>query len=107
MMVVLFYILYQGKPTAAKPSSESSDEDGEQDESYENLEGAYNPKDYVSLNVSAEVRDLFDYIDRFKPQEVELESALKCFIPEYIPAIGDMDSFIKVSIKNSSLMNLF
>jgi hypothetical protein len=27
---------------------------------------------------------------------VELESTLKCFIPEYIPAIGEMDAFIKV-----------
>jgi intraflagellar transport protein 46 len=46
--------------------------------------------------VSAEVRDLFQYIERYKPQEVELESTLKCFIPDYIPAIGEMDAFIKV-----------
>ena len=65
-------------------------------ESYDNIEGAYNPKDYASLNVSSEVRDLFQYIDRYKPQEMELETTLKCFIPEYIPAIGEMDAFIKV-----------
>ena len=46
--------------------------------------------------MSAEVRDLFQYIERYKPHEVELESTLKCFIPEYIPAIGEMDAFIKV-----------
>ena len=46
--------------------------------------------------MSAEVRDLFQYIDRYKPQEMELETTLKCFIPEYIPAIGEMDAFIKV-----------
>jgi intraflagellar transport protein 46 len=48
------------------------------------------------LNVSAEVRDLFQYIERYKPHEVELETTLKCFIPEYIPAIGEMDAFVKV-----------
>jgi hypothetical protein len=43
-----------------------------------------------------QVRDLFQYIERYKAPEVELETLLKCFIPEYIPAIGDMDGFVKV-----------
>ena len=78
---------------------ESSSEDGDNAErSYENIVGAYNPKDYSSLTVTSEVKDLFQYIERFKPQEVQLESTLKCFIPEYIPAIGEMDAFIKVRI---------
>lgn len=75
---------------------DDEDEDDAAGESYENIEGAYNAKDYDNLNVSAEVRDLFQYIDRFKPTESELETTLKCFIPEYIPAIGEMDAFIKV-----------
>jgi intraflagellar transport protein 46 len=75
---------------------ESSEEEGDQEESYDNIVGAYSAKDYANLNVSAEVRDLFQYIERYKPHEVELESTLKCFIPEYIPAIGEMDAFIKV-----------
>jgi len=75
---------------------EDEDEDEAAGESYENIEGSYKAKDYLTLNVSAEVRDLFQYIDRFKPTEMELETTLKCFIPEYIPAIGEMDAFIKV-----------
>lgn len=75
---------------------ESSSEEGDQDESYDNIVGAYNAKDFASLSVTAEVRDLFQYIERYKPHEVELESTLKCFIPEYIPAIGEMDAFLKV-----------
>ena len=77
---------------------EESDEDGNDgaDESYENLEGCYNPKDYANLNVTADVKDLFQYIDRYKPQEVELDTVLKCFIPEYIPAVGEIDSFVKI-----------
>jgi intraflagellar transport protein 46 len=81
-------------------SEEDEDEDGEENdeagESYDNIEGAYNARDYQHLNVSLEVKDLFQYIDRYKPHEVELDTHLKCFIPEYIPAIGEIDGFIKV-----------
>ena len=72
------------------------DNEGEGDESYENLENAYNPSAFKNLNVTADVKDLFQYIERYKPHEVELETTLKCFIPEFIPAIGEMDGFIKV-----------
>jgi intraflagellar transport protein 46 len=83
-------------------SSEEEDEEEEGEdndeagESYDNIEGAYNARDYQHLNVSLEVKDLFQYIDRYKPHEVELDTHLKCFIPEYIPAIGEIDGFIKV-----------
>eukprot|EP00484_Ammonia_sp_Unknown_P028542 CAMPEP_0197034934 /NCGR_PEP_ID=MMETSP1384-20130603/12858_1 /TAXON_ID=29189 /ORGANISM="Ammonia sp." /LENGTH=355 /DNA_ID=CAMNT_0042464907 /DNA_START=31 /DNA_END=1098 /DNA_ORIENTATION=- len=55
----------------------------------------YNPRDYDSLNVSNEIRRLFEYIERFKYNEIELETQLKPFIPDYIPSIGNVDSFIK------------
>ena len=42
------------------------------------------------------MRDLFQYIERYKPHEVQLDTPLKCFIPEYIPAIGELDAFIKI-----------
>ncbi|OWZ09688.1 hypothetical protein PHMEG_00017566 [Phytophthora megakarya] len=58
--------------------------------------GAYKESDYAHLKVSHEIRELFQYIGRFKAQEIELETRLKCFIPEYIPAVGDMDAFLKV-----------
>lgn len=84
----------------SKTDDESSDGDGHEDdngeESYDNIEGAYNPKDYQHLDVTGEIRDLFQYIERFRPQEMELDTALKCFIPEYIPSIGEMDACIKV-----------
>ncbi|KAL4088461.1 hypothetical protein PRIC1_012881 [Phytophthora ramorum] len=58
--------------------------------------GGYKDSDYAHLKVSHEIRELFQYIGRFKAQEIELETRLKCFIPEYIPAVGDMDAFLKV-----------
>eukprot|EP00485_Elphidium_margaritaceum_P005929 CAMPEP_0202695212 /NCGR_PEP_ID=MMETSP1385-20130828/8859_1 /ASSEMBLY_ACC=CAM_ASM_000861 /TAXON_ID=933848 /ORGANISM="Elphidium margaritaceum" /LENGTH=346 /DNA_ID=CAMNT_0049351193 /DNA_START=24 /DNA_END=1064 /DNA_ORIENTATION=- len=55
----------------------------------------YNPRDYDTLQVSSEIRRLFEYIERFKYNEIELETQLKPFIPEYIPSIGNVDCFIK------------
>lgn len=43
-----------------------------------------------------ELMKLFEYIDHYKPKEIIIEPKLKCFIPQYIPAIGTVDSFIKV-----------
>ena len=39
--------------------------------------------------------ELFQYIIRYKPQGIELESKLKPFVPEFIPAVGEVDAFIK------------
>ncbi|ETV92701.1 hypothetical protein H310_13135 [Aphanomyces invadans] len=58
--------------------------------------GAYKESDFAHLKVSQDIRELFQYIGRFKSQDIELETRLKCFVPEYIPAIGDMDTFLKI-----------
>jgi intraflagellar transport protein 46 len=77
-------------------SEESDGEVGVSQQNYDNIEGVYNPKDFMHLNVSAEIKDLFQYIERYRAQPMELETSLKCFIPDYIPAIGEMDAFIKI-----------
>lgn len=56
----------------------------------------YDPRDYDHLQVSVEVKELFRHITRYTPQTIELETQLRPFIPEYIPAIGDIDAFLKV-----------
>lgn len=61
------------------------------------MPGAYNPAEYNNLNVSSEVKDLFDYIQRYKPQKIDLDTKIKPFIPEYIPAVGEVDAFLKMS----------
>ncbi|KAK1942220.1 Intraflagellar transport protein 46 [Phytophthora citrophthora] len=68
--------------------------------------GGYKESDYAHLKVSHEIRELFQYIGRFKAQEIELETRLKCFIPEYIPAVGDMDAFLKVPRPDGQLDQL-
>jgi intraflagellar transport protein 46 len=31
-----------------------------------------------------------------QPHDIEIEAKLKPFIPDYIPAIGEIDAFVKV-----------
>lgn len=56
----------------------------------------YNPADYQHLKVTSEIQDLFDYIGRHKPNDIELETRLRPFIPDFIPAVGEIDAFIKI-----------
>ncbi|KAJ3171855.1 Intraflagellar transport protein 46 [Geranomyces variabilis] len=49
-----------------------------------------------AIDGDEELTELFSYIGRYKPQETELETELKAFIPDYVPAIGDIDAFIKI-----------
>jgi intraflagellar transport protein 46 len=44
----------------------------------------------------ADVQELFQFIHRYSPIDIELDTHYMPFIPEYIPAIGDIDAFIKV-----------
>ncbi len=56
----------------------------------------YDPAEFEHLQVSPEMRELFKHVTRYTPQTVELDTKLKPFIPEFIPAIGDIDAFLKV-----------
>ena len=47
--------------------------------------------------MSNDVKELFEYIQRYKPQKVDLETKIKPFIPDYIPAVGEVDAFLKMS----------
>jgi intraflagellar transport protein 46 len=101
------------RPNAAKPSARSESEessssdgsstsssDGENGEEKKDKSalpsGAYNPDDFKGMNVSSEIEELFQYIQRYKPHTIELDAALKPFIPELIPSIGEVDAFLKM-----------
>ncbi|CAL1590069.1 unnamed protein product [Knipowitschia caucasica] len=76
--------------------SEEEEETDDDDDQPKTPEGAYNPNDYAHLPVSSEVKELFQYISRYTPQSLELDHMLKPFIPDFIPAVGDIDAFLKV-----------
>ncbi|KAE8592366.1 hypothetical protein XENTR_v10018739 [Xenopus tropicalis] len=75
---------------------DEDDDDDDDEEGHANSNEGYNPADYEHLPVTAEIKELFQYITRYTPQVVELDYKLKPFIPDFIPAVGDIDAFLKV-----------
>uniref|UniRef100_A0A3B4DL95 Intraflagellar transport protein 46 homolog n=1 Tax=Pygocentrus nattereri TaxID=42514 RepID=A0A3B4DL95_PYGNA len=102
----------KGPPASPRGASENNEEEEEEDDDDDDSdetesdeeegepgsapEGAYDPADYDHLRVTAEIKELFQYITRYTPQTVELDHKLKPFIPDFIPAVGDIDAFLKV-----------
>ena len=57
---------------------------------------AYQPGDYAHLPVSADIKELFKTIQRYSPVMQDIDTKLKAFVPDYIPAIGEVDAFLKM-----------
>eukprot|EP01137_Pigoraptor_chileana_P032399 Opistho-2@21702 len=76
---------------------EDDDGEGEEGESKSQpVERGYDPEEYKHLPVSSEIKELFQYITRYMPITLDLDHRLRPFIPDYIPAVGDIDAFVKV-----------
>lgn len=60
------------------------------------VDGAYNPLQYANLPVTGEIKELFEYITRFKPQKIDLDTKIRPFVPDFVPAVGEVDSFLKM-----------
>ena len=71
-----------------------TESDSENDEENENVEGAYDPREFEHLNVDPDVSKLFLYIQKYQSQSIILDYKLKPFIPDFIPAVGDIDAFL-------------
>lgn len=39
---------------------------------------------------------IYTVYDRYTPQTIDLEHKMKPFNPDFIPAVGDIDAFLKV-----------
>jgi len=75
------------------------------------IEGGYDPKDFEGLDCDDEIKELFSYISRYTAHNIELEHTLKPFIPDFIPAVGDIDAFLKIpkpdgKVDDTGLTNL-
>ncbi|NWS74730.1 IFT46 protein, partial [Crotophaga sulcirostris] len=84
-------------------SSESDSED-DSEEHRSALEGDLADFDY--LPVSSEIKELFEYIRRYTPRTIEIQHKLQPFIPDFIPAVGDIDAFLKVPRPDGKADNL-
>ena len=75
--------------------NDDEDDDDDDDDVAVPFEGSYDPSEYENLEVEAETRDLFSVILKYTPQTVELDHKFRPFIPDFIPAVGDIDAFIR------------
>jgi len=88
-----------------EPKHDESDGEGFADAA-EIGEGMYDPAEYADLQVNAETKELFQYIGRYKPHNIELETKMRPFVPDYIPAVGEIDNFVKVPRPDGKTDNL-
>ncbi|XP_043281528.1 intraflagellar transport protein 46 homolog isoform X2 [Venturia canescens] len=76
--------------------SEETDDDDIQATNPKTSIELYDHTKFDDLDVSVEVKELFQNITRYTPQKIEPTYKLIPFIPDFIPAVGDIDAFIKV-----------
>ncbi|XP_011298442.1 intraflagellar transport protein 46 homolog [Fopius arisanus] len=76
--------------------SEETDDDDIEGTNVKKPIELYDAKEFDELDVSTEVRELFQNITRYTPQKMELSYKVAPYIPDFIPAVGDIDAFIKV-----------
>uniref|UniRef100_A0A1I8NPB1 Intraflagellar transport protein 46 homolog n=1 Tax=Stomoxys calcitrans TaxID=35570 RepID=A0A1I8NPB1_STOCA len=55
------------------------------------------PEKWENLQIHQEVKELFPYILKYIPQHIETAYHLQPFIPDYVPAVGDVDAFLQVT----------
>ena len=84
---------------SAGKSDEEEEEDEEENEDEDDAGGEllYDGKELEDLVVGPDVRQVFAFIGLYPARVMELELKLKPFIPDLMPAVGDIDAFIKVS----------
>lgn len=51
---------------------------------------------YANLQCSQECKEIFEYIARFTPQRIDLETTFRPFVPDFVPAIGEVDAMLKM-----------
>lgn len=47
---------------------------------------------------TSDLIEVFDFIKNYTPETIEIETILRPFLLDYIPAVGDVDPFLKVSM---------
>ena len=98
--------MYGSSKFSEDDGDEERDSDNEDEDDVLQVEGVYDPREFEHLNVDAEVLSIFSHIQKYKPQTIILDYKLKPFIPDYIPAVGDIDAFIKVESENPLQLGL-
>ena len=54
------------------------------------------PLEWKSRNYLSPFRGTYSPYNRYTPAMQEIDTRLKAFVPDYIPAIGEVDAFLKM-----------
>uniref|UniRef100_A0A1I8MRR0 Intraflagellar transport protein 46 homolog n=1 Tax=Musca domestica TaxID=7370 RepID=A0A1I8MRR0_MUSDO len=76
---------------------ESKGATGDYAPNWEASQMSITPEKWESLQVPQEVKELFPYILKYIPQHIETAYHLQPFIPDFVPAVGDVDAFLRVT----------
>ena len=87
------YSTYAGQKSQMRQSNLHA---GGYDDAKLAAEGGYQASDYAHLPVSMEIKDLFKTIQRYTPVMQDIDTKMKAFVPDFIPAIGEVDAFLKM-----------
>lgn len=58
--------------------------------------GEYDPAQFADLNVNDDVHEVLQYISKYVSQQLTLDLKFRPFIPDFLPAVGDIDAFLKI-----------
>jgi intraflagellar transport protein 46 len=97
----------EAQPPRAVPASARGDAIEEAPKAGESgpTQPAKDPNEYDAAEILSmpvfqllhdDAREIFRYITSYQPQSIELEARIKPFVPDFIPAIGALDTFCSV-----------
>ncbi|XP_066254908.1 intraflagellar transport protein 46 homolog [Euwallacea similis] len=87
----------------SKTPNSSDSEFSDADRKPKKVLGEYDPAQFHDLTVDPEIAEVFEYITRYTPAKMASDYKFKPFIPEFLPAVGDIDAFLKVEPPETTL----
>lgn len=51
-----------------------------------------------NFTLTHDLKEIFSYINNYTPETIKIETMLQPFLLDYVPAVGDVDPFIKVTM---------
>ncbi len=62
----------------------------------QNLDQEKMTQELEQFNLDDETKEIFKYLKEFEPKEIQIETQIKPFIPDFIPAVGEVDAYLKL-----------
>uniref|UniRef100_A0A914ZIB5 Intraflagellar transport protein 46 homolog n=1 Tax=Parascaris univalens TaxID=6257 RepID=A0A914ZIB5_PARUN len=85
-----------GKSVKEVFTSSDDDSDLSASEHRKNQQQVGKSEATTTAQLGSEEKQLLQFIDAYTPEKITIEPILKPFLLDYIPAVGDIDAFIKI-----------